>query len=103
MLTRKEPGSFVGCTKGSLVPKKFSWAKGRGMKTSNIQHRTPNIEVPARGHSAFGVRCWMFDVPTKKAGDCRPLRFEISATPDQASEILSPSFSVTIAFFQSGA
>jgi hypothetical protein len=37
------------------------------VETSNIEHRTSNIEVITvrRGHSMFGVRCSMFDVRSR--------------------------------------
>src|SRR2546429_1078966 len=42
-------------------------------KTSNVQHRTPNIEVneDARCHSMFGVGCSMLDVPMDPWGEGR--------------------------------
>src|SRR5205807_674363 len=59
-------------------------------KTSNVQHRTPNIEVSedARCHSMFGVGCSMLDVPPGS------WKWETSHSPLEfhSSRVQSPAF-----------
>src|SRR2546429_4956144 len=44
-------------------------------RTSNIEHPTPNIEWQRESSltSAFGVRCWMFDVFPRFRGSMREI------------------------------
>jgi hypothetical protein len=40
------------------------------LKTSNIEHRTPNVE--AKNYSMFDVGRWLFDVPFLREHDADP-------------------------------
>src|SRR5438046_1284995 len=53
----------AGKFKGAMRDKSSGWSSHEPGGTSNIEHPTPNIEWQRESFtSAFGVRCWTFDV-----------------------------------------